>query len=171
MKRAILIALLLTTPAFAATMNTFASQLGGNQFVQLIPGNPASLTNTYAGTPFQGTYPNALVFVTSLAPIGTFTISFSVTIGGQQFNIPTATDTCAALGGAGCNIYADFTMPTFYHPTQGSLVVNVNGASTTFDFMFRSAVPEPTSLILLASGLGLIGWRRSKRTRHTDIQA
>lgn len=169
MKRVILIALLLASPAFAATMNTFASQLGGNSFVQLIPGSPVPLTNTFAGTPFQNTYPNALVFETDLAPIGAGTITFSLAIGGQTLPTITETYNCVTLGGSGCSITADFTMPTINHPTQGTLVVNVNGAPTTFDFTFRSAVPEPTSLVLLGTGLGAIVWRRSKRTRHPNI--
>jgi hypothetical protein len=165
MKRAILIALLLVSPAFAATMNTSASQLGGNQFIQLNPGDLPSLTDTFAGTAFQSTYPNALIFVTSLLPTGSFTISFTLTIGGQQFNLSRTPCTMPGV----CNVYADFTMPTFYQPTKGTLVVNVSGVSTSFDFMFRSAVPEPTSLILLGTGLGAIAWRRLRRTRPNDI--
>lgn len=118
---AILIALLLVTPAFAATMNTYASQFGGNQFIQMNPGDLPSLTDTFAGTAFQSTYPNALIFVTSLLPTGSFTISFSLTIGGQQFNISGTPCTTPGV----CNVCADFTMPTFYRPTKGTLVVHV----------------------------------------------
>jgi hypothetical protein len=169
MKRILLIALLLVTPAFAATMNTFASQNGGNSFIQLNPGDPQLLTNTFAGTPFQSTYPNALVFETDLAPIGAGTITFSLTIGGQTLPTITETYNCVAIGGSGCSISADFTMPTIYQPTQGTLVVNVNGSATSYDFTFHSAVPEPTSMVLLGTGLGAIVWRRLRRTRHDEI--
>jgi hypothetical protein len=168
MKRILLIALLLATPAFAATMSTFASQSGGNSFKQLIPGDPMSLTNTFAGTPFQNTYPNALVFETDLGPIGAGTITFSLSIGGQTLPTITETYNCMTLGGSGCAITADFTMPTIYHPTLGTLVVDVNGSSTTFDFKFHSAVPEPTSMVLLGTGLGAIVWRKFRRTRHGE---
>jgi len=166
MKRILLIALLLVTPAFAATMNTFASQLGGNSLVQLIPGDPATLTNTFAGTPMQSTYANALVFETDLAPIGAGTITFTLSIGGQTLPMITQTYNCVALGGSGCSISADFTMPAISHPTSGTLGVDVNGSSTTYDFAFHSAVPEPTSMVLLGTGLGAIVWRRLRRTRQ-----
>jgi len=49
--------LLLVTPAFAATTNTYAWQLGGANLVQLIPGELPTLTTTYAGTALQNTFP------------------------------------------------------------------------------------------------------------------
>jgi hypothetical protein len=50
MKGWIFAILLIAAPAFAASMNTFASQLGGANWVQLIPGEMPLLTTTYAGT-------------------------------------------------------------------------------------------------------------------------
>src|SRR5262245_38295511 len=65
MKRWMLFALLLTTPAFAASMNIYASQLGGTNLIQMIPGELPMLTTTYAGTALQNTFPRALIFQTN----------------------------------------------------------------------------------------------------------
>lgn len=158
MKRWLLAALLLLTPAFAATMNTYASQLGGANLVQLIPGELPMLTTTYAGTLLQNKFPRALIFETNVAPLGTFTLAYVFSIGGQQFSIPTTTYSCTDT--TGCFFPAEFSLPVFSRPTEGTLIVSLNGSATTFGFMFQSPVPEPTSLALLGTGFVAIAWRR-----------
>lgn len=158
MKRWMLAAMLLVTPAFAATMNTYASQLGGANLVQLIPGELPLLTTTYAGTALQNSFPRAVIFETNVAPLGTFTLSYTLSIGGQNFSIPVSTYSCT--NPLGCFFAADFTLPAFSHPTAGTLTVNLNDSATTFGFMFHSPVPEPASLMLLGTGLVAVAWRK-----------
>jgi len=53
-------------------------------------------------------------------------------------------------------------MPTFSHPTNGTLTVTFNGSPSTFGFAFQSPVPEPASLLLLVTGLGAIAMRKHR---------
>ena len=99
MKCWVLAASLFVTPAFAATMNTYASQLGGTNLVQLIPGELPMLTTTYAGTAQQNVFPRAVTFETNVAPLGIFTLAYTLSIGGQSFSIPTSTYSCTTPTG------------------------------------------------------------------------
>jgi hypothetical protein len=167
MKHWMLAALLFVTPAFAATMHTYASQLGGANLVELVPGELPPLTPTYAGTPLQNTFPHDLIFETQVAPLGTLTLSYTLTIGGQNFIIPTSTYSCTNV--SGCFFTADFTLPAFSGAMPGALTVSLNDSATTFGFLFRSTVPEPTSLALLGTGLAAVAWRNRRVTRISKI--
>jgi len=158
MKRLMLIALLFTTPAFAASNAIYASQQGGANPIQMVPGELPMLTTTYAGTALQSTFPGALIFQTSIAPVGTFTLAMSLSIGGQQFSLPTATYLCTTA--PSCSFDSTFDLPTFFHPTQGTLTVSVSGSVSTYGFIFQSPVPEPSSILLLTTGLAATTTRK-----------
>jgi len=160
MKRWMLIALLFTTPAFAASMNIYASQQGGTNLIQMIPGELPLLTTTYAGTALQNTFPTALIFQTNIAPVGTFTLAMSLNIGGQQFTLPTATYSCTTS--PSCFFDSTFVLPTFFHATQGTLTVNVNGSVSTYGFVFQSPVPEPGTLLLVGTGILAMSSRKQR---------
>jgi len=75
-------------------MNTYASQLSGANLVQLIPGELPVLTTTYAGTALQTSFPRAVIFETNVAPLGTLTLAYTLSIGGQNYSIPVSTYSC-----------------------------------------------------------------------------
>ena len=150
MIRWILSALLFVTPAFATSMSNFASQQGGSNLVQMMPRQSPRLTTTFAGTQFKTTFPSDLIFQTNVGSIGTFTLAYTLSIGGQTFSMPITTQSCT--NPAGCSFDADFAMPTLYHPTVGTLTVTLNGSATAYGFLFQSPVPEPTSLVLVGTG-------------------
>ncbi len=73
------------------------------------------LTTTYAGTALQNSFPRPVIFETNVAPLGTFTLSYTLSIGGQNFSIPVSTHSCT--DSSGCFFAVDFTLPAFSHPT------------------------------------------------------
>jgi hypothetical protein len=68
MKRWMLAALFFATPAFAARMNSYASQLGGANLVQLVLREFPLLATTCAGTPLQSANSGVLILETNVAP-------------------------------------------------------------------------------------------------------
>jgi hypothetical protein len=60
--------------------------------------------------------------------------------------------------GAGdtCILGIGFFVPTTFTPVSGTLTVHFNDATETFNFHYISNVPEPTSLVLLGTGLAAI---------------
>ena len=46
---------------------------------------------------------------------------------------------------------------------DGTVIVNLNGTSQTYNFRYVSPVPEPTTLTLIGTGLLAAFWRKRSR--------
>lgn len=99
-----------------------------------------------------------LLFIT-LLNAGPHDISYTFTLG--QFTFTTSENAVCDLD---CAYSQVFTLKYFLRPTQGYLTVKLNGASETYPFRFVTAAPEPGSLILAATGLVGIGWRKYRHS-------
>jgi hypothetical protein len=70
-----------------------------------------------------------------------------------------------------CRVVDGFFVPVSYQPVPFTLIVNFNTGSgnvtETFNEYYVSSVPEPTSLLLVGTGLGAIGLRFG-RTRRSS---
>jgi hypothetical protein len=162
MKRWMLAALLFVSPAFAATMNTYGSQLGGANLVQLVPGELPMLATTYAGTSLQNTFPRAVIFETNLAPLGT-TLAYTLSMGGRLSAFPCRPTPVTPQDASSPQT---LLLPGFSRPTPGALTVTLNDSAT----VFHSVLPEPASLVLLTTGLIAVTWRkRRSRAKGSSI--
>jgi hypothetical protein len=70
---------------------------------------------------------------------------------------------------AHCSLIDSFIVPTSYRPIAGTLAVHLNDATAVYNIHYISTVPEPTTALLLATGLaGAVVTRRrgSSRSRR-----
>ena len=160
MKRLMLvIALMIAVPSFADSISfsTVALQNNGTVSVVLGPGlDPLLVTSS------------ALTFLTSFGPIGTATFSSTLDLAGQHFTFGPFTDLC--VDPTGCGEVFGWAVPVSYHPINGTLTVNLNGVTETYDFRYQSPVPEPTAMSLIGTGMMAIVWRKYSANRNRSRQ-
>ena len=151
MKRFALLAVLLfaALPSFAdsITFTTFAFQ--DNPFREVpLTANPLLIP--------QG---ETLSFFSALgAPIGSIVFSSTLTLPDFQFTIPSQTLNCDFA--AHCNVVFGFPTPVIYKVVAGTLSVTIDGVTENYDFRYQSPAPEPTTILLLGTGLASVAWRK-----------
>ena len=162
MKRPIFIAVIMIAalPSFADSVTTIALQDNGFVSVPLGTGLDPLLNPTSS--------PSQLTLISYFGPIGAVTFSSTLNLAGHLFTFGPITDTCT--NPSGCGEGFGWTLPLSYKPLNGTLTVDLNGVTHTYDFRYQSSAPEPSSMITIGSGLMIILYRKSSVSRKHNLE-
>ena len=129
--------------------------------VTLIPGQDVLLgsrRHAYLASPHQGTFGFLEVFK---GPETTTVLSYTLTLANLSSPLVENVSPGGTCGsGDTCILGITFFVPVTYKPVSGTLTVHFNDETETFNFHYISNVPEPTSVLLLGTGIAAVMWRK-----------